>query len=169
MLDLWLIRHAESLGNQEGSQADTDLSADGEARALELATELGTEPFELVIASPLLRARRTAELALPGARVVLEPRLRELVMPNKSFFDVTRLDAKAIRELATSKSEPEYETGREFIARVREWIAGLPKSGRVVAFTHFAVVRECLRQLRPGIPPQKIEFCEIHRVSLERQ
>jgi broad specificity phosphatase PhoE len=168
MLDLWLIRHAESLGNQDKSQADTDLSADGEAQARSLATELATEPFELVVTSPLLRARRTAELALPDTRVVIEPRLRELVVPNKSFFDVTRLDAKAIRELATAKNEPEYETGREFIARVREWLAGLPTAGRVVAFTHFAVLRECLRQLRPGTPPQRIDYCEIHRVPVDR-
>jgi broad specificity phosphatase PhoE len=169
VLDLWLIRHAQSLGNvdgRDGSQADSDLSSDGEAQAHELARELAGEPFDLVLASPLLRARRTAELALPTASVVIEPRLRELVVPSKGFLDVTKLDAKAIRELATAaKSEPERETGREFIARVREWIGALPSNGRVIAFTHFAVLRECLRQLQRGIPPQRIDYCRIHRVT----
>jgi broad specificity phosphatase PhoE len=166
VLDLWLIRHAQSQGNLDGSQSDSDLSSDGEAQARTLARELEPEQFDLVLASPLLRARRTAELALPNASVVVEPRLRELVVVSKGFLDVTRLDAKAIRELATAtKSEPPEESGREFMARVREWIGALPSSGRVIAFTHFAVVRECLRQLRKGLPPQRIDFCEIHRVT----
>lgn len=166
MLDLWLIRHAQSQGNRDGSQDDSDLTSDGEAQAHTLARELEGEQFDLVLASPLLRARRTAELALPNASVVIEPRLRELVLLSKGFLDVTRLNATAIRELATAaKHEPPQESGREFMARIREWIAELPSSGRVIAFTHFAVLRECLRQLRPGLPPQRIEFCEIHRVS----
>jgi len=165
VLDLWLIRHAQSLGNQDGSQADTDLTADGEAQARSLAREVETEQFDLVLASPLLRARRTAELALPNASVVIEPRLRELVVANKGFLDITRLDAKAIREIASAKPDPDQENGRQFIARIREWIEALPSSGRVIAFTHFAVLRECLRQLRPGLPPQRIDFCEIHRVT----
>lgn len=165
MLDLWLIRHAQSLGNHDGSQSDSDLTADGEAQANEFARTLERERFDLVLASPLLRARRTAELSLPSASVVIEPRLRELVIASKGFLDVTRLDAKAIREFAAAKPDPEQETGRQFIARIREWLDALPSSGRVIAFTHFAVLRECLRQLREDLPPQRIEHCEIHRVT----
>lgn len=162
VFDLWLIRNAHTLDGQP----DAGLSTDGEAQARTLATKLAGEHFDLVIASPLLSARRTAELALPDAKLVLEPRPRELLITSKALLDVTRLNPAAVRELTNNnKTEPHVETGREFIGRIRDWIGALPSEGRVIAFTHLATLRECLRQLRRGLPPKDIEHCQVHRVT----
>ena len=63
--ELWLVRHGETEWSRDGrhtSTTDLPLTAEGEDVARSLAPRL-TEPFDLVLTSPRLRARRTAELA----------------------------------------------------------------------------------------------------------
>jgi len=64
---LILVRHGETAHNARGlmnpdSKLEAPLSADGEAAARRLAALLAAEPVDLIVASPRLRARRTAEL-----------------------------------------------------------------------------------------------------------
>ncbi|WP_346660489.1 histidine phosphatase family protein [Nannocystis sp. ILAH1] len=73
MLDLWLVRHAESLGNLDGSEADTCLSPRGQLQAAALAPVLAGESFDSVLSSPLQRALETAALALPGRACSTRP------------------------------------------------------------------------------------------------
>lgn len=65
-VELWLIRHGEtdwSRDRRHTGRTDRPLTADGEASARSLATRLAGVRFDLVLASPLARAWRTAELA----------------------------------------------------------------------------------------------------------
>ncbi|RPI31749.1 MAG: histidine phosphatase family protein, partial [Chloroflexota bacterium] len=64
---LILLRHGESVGNANGvyqGQADFELSDLGRRQAQALAERWVAEEktFDLVISSPLLRARQTAEI-----------------------------------------------------------------------------------------------------------
>ena len=64
--ELWLCRHGETEWSRDGrhtSTTDLDLTAEGEEVATTLAERLAGTPFDLVLTSPRLRARRTAELA----------------------------------------------------------------------------------------------------------
>jgi probable phosphoglycerate mutase len=78
-----LARHGETPWNAEGryqGQADIALSPVGEAQAAALATRLRDVPITRAIASPLARARRTAEIAL-GTRASMlgtDPGLMEI-------------------------------------------------------------------------------------------
>jgi broad specificity phosphatase PhoE len=66
MVEVWLVRHGEtewSRDHRHTSTTDLPLTAVGEETAAELATRLAGESFDLVLASPRQRARRTAELA----------------------------------------------------------------------------------------------------------
>jgi probable phosphoglycerate mutase len=85
MLGLLLIRHAQSIWNEEGrwqGWADPPLSALGERQVQRAAAQLTAEPpFDMVVSSDLRRARQTVEmlsaaLQLPGPPSV-EPGLRE--------------------------------------------------------------------------------------------
>ncbi|MFL6240372.1 MAG: histidine phosphatase family protein [Actinomycetes bacterium] len=63
---VWLVRHGEtdwSLTGQHTGGTDLPLTAKGEERARSLRRVLSAHPFDLVLSSPLQRARRTAELA----------------------------------------------------------------------------------------------------------
>lgn len=65
-----LARHGETPWNAEGryqGQEDIPLSPVGEAHATALGVRLRDEPITRAVVSPLVRARRTAELAL-GSR-----------------------------------------------------------------------------------------------------
>ncbi|MER5886414.1 histidine phosphatase family protein [Streptomyces sp. NPDC001941] len=81
MGDLLLIRHGEtdwSLAGRHTGLTDQPLTPAGERRAASLAPLLARRRLKEVLCSPLRRAVRTAELALPsGAGVLLEADLRE--------------------------------------------------------------------------------------------
>jgi len=69
-----LARHGETAWNAEGryqGQADIPLSPVGEAQARALGERLRDVRIDRAVASPLLRAARTAELALGQARASL--------------------------------------------------------------------------------------------------
>ncbi len=95
---LWLVRHAESLGNVADARAhasgagrleldvrdpDVELSDTGRAQAQALGRHLAGLPDDerptLVVSSPFTRARSTAEIAIEplGLPVGLDERLRE--------------------------------------------------------------------------------------------
>ena len=73
MGDLWVVRHGQtewSVAGRHTSTTDLPLLPEGEDAARELGPRLAGHPFALVLTSPRLRARRTAELAgFPGAAV----------------------------------------------------------------------------------------------------
>lgn len=71
--EVWLVRHGRTHWSVEGrhtSTTDVPLLPDGEEIARTLRSRLAAEDFRLVLTSPRLRARRTAELAgYPDAEV----------------------------------------------------------------------------------------------------
>jgi probable phosphoglycerate mutase len=64
--DLWVVRHGQtewSIAGRHTSTTDLPLQPEGEEAARELGPRLAGHRFDLVLTSPRLRARRTAELA----------------------------------------------------------------------------------------------------------
>ncbi|HEU4701891.1 MAG TPA: histidine phosphatase family protein [Conexibacter sp.] len=79
--DLWLARHGETEWSRAGrhtGRTDVPLTADGERQAAALGERLRGAEFALVLASPLERARRTAELAGFGPVLELDEDLIEV-------------------------------------------------------------------------------------------
>jgi broad specificity phosphatase PhoE len=77
---LYLIRHGEtewSLSGQHTGSTDISLTARGEDEARDLARRLRDVSFTRMLTSPLLRARRTCELAVPDTDPEIEPDLAE--------------------------------------------------------------------------------------------
>jgi probable phosphoglycerate mutase len=63
---IWLVRHGETewtVSKQHTGRTDIDLTPAGEQQARALGATLAAHEFELVLTSPLKRARRSAELA----------------------------------------------------------------------------------------------------------
>jgi probable phosphoglycerate mutase len=79
--ELWLARHGEtewSLARRHTGRTDIPLTANGERQAAALGERLRGATFAIVLASPLLRARRTAELAGFGDVLELDDDLMEV-------------------------------------------------------------------------------------------
>jgi probable phosphoglycerate mutase len=76
--ELWLARHGDTAWTvlrQHTSRTDLELNEDGVAAARELAPKLDGRDYDIVLSSPLRRARETAMLA--GFEPLIDDRLRE--------------------------------------------------------------------------------------------
>jgi probable phosphoglycerate mutase len=77
---VYLVRHGETawtLTAQHTGRTDLLLNDQGERQAHDVGTRLTALRFDRILSSPLLRARRTAELAMPRASVELDDDLME--------------------------------------------------------------------------------------------
>ena len=78
--EILLVRHSEtewSAGGRHTGRTDVPLTDTGRARARVLAPELAGRDYELVLTSPLSRARETCELAGLGGSAQLSDALLE--------------------------------------------------------------------------------------------
>lgn len=142
---VWLVRHADtawSLSGRHTSRTDLPLVPQGEARARALAPVLAREEFQLVLTSPLQRARRTAELTGFGARAQVEPNLREW-----DYGDYEGLTTEQIHALRPgwqlwSAPCPNGESMDEVADRCRDVVARVESvPGNVLLFAHGHVFR----------------------------
>lgn len=97
-----LIRHGRSEANAQGvlaGRSDTPLDETGRAQADELARRLADVPLDVLVTSPQLRARQTAQRAAAGrAEAIVDERFAEC--------DYGDWSGAALSELA---SEPAWE------------------------------------------------------------
>jgi broad specificity phosphatase PhoE len=137
---LWLVRHGEtewSAAGRHTSYTDVPLTDRGRERATNLRARLAGIAFDLVLTSPLGRARQTCDLAGFGDRAEVVDDLREW-----GYGPAEGLTRAQIREMSPGwtvwtgdlpGSEPAVEVGARadrVIARAR--VAG----GRTLAFSH---------------------------------
>lgn len=149
---LTLIRHALTDWNVSGrfqGQSDVPLSDEGrrEARRLERYVR-NLEPDAVVFASPLARARETAEIAFPGREILLDPRLAELDFG--AFEGATQVENEARAEWVWWFADP-YERpapGGESYRQLREravaWMEEQEAFRHVVAVTHSGTIQMLL-------------------------
>ncbi|PTA67449.1 histidine phosphatase family protein [Deinococcus arcticus] len=150
LLHLTLVRHALTDWNGAGrwqGWTDTPLGEAGEAQALKLRARLAGRTYDEVHSSDLSRAARTAELALPGAPMILDVRLRELLFGD--FEGVTTDEVLHDPRYAEWQRDPWQlaapggESLDEVAARMCNWAEALP-GGRIIAFSHGAAIRALL-------------------------
>jgi probable phosphoglycerate mutase len=137
--ELWVIRHGETEWSRNGrhtSHTELDLTPEGEEVARRLAERLEGVQFDLVLSSPRLRARRTAELA-GFTGIHLEGDLTEW-----DYGDYEGLTTAEIRERIPGWTVwthpcPGGETPEQVSRRLDRVIAKVrAHGGRVLAFSH---------------------------------
>jgi broad specificity phosphatase PhoE len=154
MKELWWIRHGETDWNLEvriQGSSDVELNETGVAQARALAPKLQEVAFDAVYASDLARARRTAEIALPGAVVRSDPRLRELshgILEGARWADLTPEQTAAARHWREDPRRRRLPGGGEsydeLTERVAAFTADLPAEGRFAAVAHGGTIRSAL-------------------------
>ena len=93
-MEVWILRHAETEWSRDGrhtGRTDVPLTQEGRDRARALINRIGGREFSLVLASPLSRARETAELA------GLTPELRDDLL-EFDYGDYEGITTAQIRE-----------------------------------------------------------------------
>lgn len=154
---LWLVRHGETEWSASGKHTgstDIALTDTGRQAAQHLAATLAGKHFELVLTSPLSRARETCELAGLGERAAVDEDLREW-----EYGAYEGLTTTGIREQRPGWSvftdgcpggeSPEQVGDRadRVVARARA------TEGNVIAFSHGHLLR-VLAARWVGLPPQ---------------
>lgn len=136
-VELWIVRHGVTAWSRVGrhtSHTDLALEPEGEEQARALEVRLDPGDFDLVLSSPLLRARQTAELAgFPHPEID----------PNLTEWDYGAYEGKTTEEIRQQvpgwtifdSPTPGGETPVQVAARADAVIARAV-SGRTLVFTH---------------------------------
>jgi probable phosphoglycerate mutase len=154
--EIWLVRHAEtewSRDKRHTGRTDVPLLDEGRDAARALAPRLAGREFELVLTSPLSRARETCELAGLGDRAEVRDELLEW-----DYGEYEGITTAEIRETRPNwflwrdgcpGGENAFDVGRRVDSLVDE-LAGL--DGDAVLFSHGHVLR-VLAARWVGLPP----------------
>jgi broad specificity phosphatase PhoE len=141
--ELWLVRHGETAWSKTGkhtSTTDLPLTAEGEAVAKALADRLAGEEFDLVLTSPRLRARRTAELAgFPDA--VVSDDLVEWDYGSYEGVTTPEIRESVPGWTVWTHPSPGGETSAEVGERLDRVVERLQTGGRALVFGHGHALR----------------------------
>ena len=172
-MKILLARHGETPWNAEGryqGQEDIPLSPVGEAQARALGARLADVRIDRAVASPLVRAKTTAEFALGDARkaqLITDPGLMEIAHGDWEGLLASEIRDRDGERLQAWRDAPDTVlmpgAGGESLQRVfdRAWPAfarateGLGDDDTLLVVAHDAVNRVLLCRLL-GIPFAKL-------------
>ncbi|WP_114312300.1 histidine phosphatase family protein [Thermus caldifontis] len=167
-MELWLVRHGETLWNREHrllGWTDLPLTPTGEAQALSLRGRLPSLPG---YSSDLQRALKTASLA--GIPSFPTPALREIHFGALEGARWEELEPRYQEALLRFQGfqAPGGESLEAFLERVFRFLEGL--RGPALLFTHGGVIRAVLRTLGEDalLPPGSAVVLDWPRRVLDR-
>ncbi len=154
MLEIYFIRHGESVGNRENrfrGRHDFPLNENGIRQAQALSEVLSPLNFRVIYSSPLSRAYQTAEILARGKQTVqIEEQFNNISLgPWENVpKDEVREKYPDLWKLWTTEPEKLDFPGMETLARVQQRaFAALQKiihqhrEGRIAVVTHRAVIK----------------------------
>lgn len=181
MLELILIRHGQTDSNRKGTYSgwtDVELNKCGISQAERVRDKLKHINFDLVVASPLKRAKKTAEII--SKNIIYDEGLKEI---NFGLWD--NLSLEEIEEKYPKEYELWMEDDREeFIfpqgesikdvqeraANVIDSIIKKQKKGIVLIVTHGGLIRNIVAHLlgmgRAGSWRFRIDNCGITKIQI---
>jgi broad specificity phosphatase PhoE len=162
-MTIFLVRHGETEWNRARRYqgwSDSPLTARGTAQAEAIGHRLHALPeagAAEIIASPIGRARRTAEIVAGclgrTAPLSFDERLREISLGAWDGLDRREIRTRMGKEFAEFEwyfRTPDGESYEEFAGRIAAWLAEVG-DGPVIAVCH-GVVTRVLRGLYAGLP-----------------
>lgn len=161
--EIWLIRHGEtewSLSGQHTGSTNLPLTANGEIVARRLQPHLAGRDFSLVLCSPLLRARRTCELAGLEDAMQLDADLIEWNYGTYEGRTTAEIHQERPGWMVFRDGCPEGESPDQVGARVDRVILRANARGgrRVALFAHGHVLRVLVARWLGLMPQQGCHF-----------
>jgi len=143
--EILLIRHGEtawSLNGRHTGRSDIELTENGCRAAAQWQPILATRSFELVLTSPLKRARRTCELAGLGAHAEIDSDLMEWNYGRYEGLTSAEIHESRPHWMVFRDGAPDGESPEQVGARVDRVIArARAAKGNVAMFAHGHVLR----------------------------
>jgi len=169
--ELWLIRHGEtewSLSGAHTGRTDLPLTHAGENNAARVGRLLAGHNFDLILTSPLQRARRTCELAGYGDRAVVEPNLAEWDYGSYEGRTTTQIQKERPGWSLFRDGVPGGETIEQVAARARAVIdRATAATGDVALFAHGHILR-ILAACWLGLPPEGARYFALGTASISK-
>lgn len=169
---LALIRHGQTDWNLAGrmqGRSDIPLNDVGREQALVAASDLATEQWDVVVSSPLVRARETAEILAATIGLPLGGAYEELVEQDFGAAEGTLVSELATRWPARdfADKEPDHEVGPRGI-RALDRITADHGPARVLAVAHGTLIRHTLASIS-GHEPHRFPKLDNASSSLVRR
>jgi probable phosphoglycerate mutase len=169
--ELWLIRHGEtewSLSGAHTGRTDLPLTHAGENNAARVGRLLAGHNFDLILTSPLQRARRTCELAGYGDRAVVEPNLAEWDYGSYEGRTTTQIQKERPGWSLFRDGVPGGESIEQVAARARAVInRATAATGDVALFAHGHILR-ILAACWLGLPPEGARYFALGTASISK-
>jgi alpha-ribazole phosphatase len=175
MLELVLIRHGETAGNQRGTftgWTDLELNTAGIVQAYAIREKLVHETPDAIFSSPLKRTYQTTKIINEtyGLEIQISESMKERNFGLWDNLTLTEIKANHPAEAQLWLADPLHpipggETVKEFHQRITSFINDLIRSyprGRIFLVTHGGCIRTVLAHLL-GF---KIEDCWRFKVSI---
>jgi len=174
-MDIYVTRHGETDYNVQKRYAgstDIPLNDNGIYQARELANKLASTEFDIIITSPLLRAKQTAEI-IHNSNGVPMIVIHEFAEINMGIYEgLTRDEARTqypdiwarLGSRPSDDAPTGGETHRQFDARVANGIAKLKvnhSENRVFLVCHAFVARVINKQIKG------LSFEDMHAFTLD--
>ena len=177
--ELIMLRHGRTAWNVAGrlqGRSDIPLLPETEAALSRLRVPAPYDRWRW-LSSPLIRARRTAEI-LAGRAVATDPALIEMdfgAWEGEYLAELRRRDPagmKANEDRGLDMQPPGGESPRMVMERLRPFLAGLAaRDERVIAVAHKALIRALLAMATGwpmlGRAPVKLDWGALHRFGLD--
>ena len=168
-MQLWLVRHGETewtASGQHTGRTDLPLTLQGQLHARQLAGFLNGRRFDLVLTSPLRRARETCQLAGYGESAIVDANLSE--WDYGDYEGRTTADIQKTRSgwSLWSDGVPNGESIEQVATRAQNVIARvLAGSGDALLFAHGHILR-VLAACWLGLPPEAGRFFALGTASV---
>lgn len=161
-MNLYMIRHGQSLANSlhmHAGWSDSPLTECGEAEARSVRPLLENIKFSKIYVSDLVRASRTAELALGSRDFILTPSVREINMKKISGIPYAELEKMYGEKYLECRRRWDFspfgcESVPEFEDRVNSFLDRIVEENyrddtNICVVTHAGVIRIAAKRIVP--------------------
>ncbi len=147
-MNLYVVRHGETIWNKEGRvQGITDipLTEKGKLEAVELQTLVNSLNIDVVISSPLSRARETAKILVNSSLPInIDDRIKERDWGMNEGANISEVDGWDCWDVILNTKVQNIECIQDFMERVSNFLEEIKvryKDKNVLIVTHSAVIR----------------------------
>ncbi len=166
-MKLYMIRHGQSETNIRKcftGWSQVELTEQGRADAEGIRPLLERVSFDKIYTSDLIRAMRTAELAIPGCEYETTPLLREVGMGSLELQPIDEVigDMRANNTAQVGYAMYGGETRDQLVQRAKDFLALAASQDyeTVAAFSHWGLISEVLDQVLGITVPKSNIVCK---------
>lgn len=160
---IYFVRHGETeynvLGIAQG-QLDIPLNEKGISQAREVSEKLKNYKIDIIYSSPLIRAKKTAEIINENhnVEIVLDDRLKEFYAGKRQGTKSSEWTAEMDEDFMLNPEKYGAESNEKFYQRCVDVYKDLPVDKNVLVVSHAGVCKNIVRYMEKKSFTEKIQM-----------